>query len=355
MEPRGAIERLKLWMLPSTCGGWVLTALLLVLVVCAWAYSVRDEIYKIYLGLQPGAQTVGPSAFTAGERLELKKTEGGARVTLNSVYAEEQYVVIGYEVEDLKDGRRVGEHPAELQPLIGFEGDEEALRKAGLGTDVVELSDEGGTDFRMVNNSGTVSEGPDNMARGPLANMVAFEPDQRLEPGDKHHFRLKVPLIESPVVQPGQKRPPEEPFEGGPFVFDFEVPVRAVQVIDVGQKDTAEGVTLTLDRVINSPGRPQAVVCYEAPDDEHSWFLWGGKGTYEGGWGSSGSMKSVSSTGCQTLLLQSPLEGRASLEVATIEGMPKCPADDAEECRAEIEDGPLIRGPWRFEFDVPSH
>jgi hypothetical protein len=350
------VERLKSWLLPRTCGGWALTALLLSLVFFAWVYSARDDLYRTYLGLQPEAQNVGPAAYTAGERLELKKAAGGARVTLTSVYAEERYVVVGYEVEDLQDGRRVGEHPAELQPLIGFEGDEEALQEAGLGTDVVELTDESGTDFRMVDNSGQVSEGPDNMVKGPLANMVAFEPEQGLEPGEKHRFRLEVPLVESPVVPPGEKRPPPEPFEGGPFDFDFEVPVRAVQVIDVGQKDTAKGVTLTLDRVINSPGRPQAVICYEAPDDEHSWSLWGGKGTYLGGWGSSGSMKGVPPASCQKLQLEGPVEGQSSLEVAAIEGMPDCPADNAEAaeaCHARIGER-IIRGPWRFEFDVPD-
>lgn len=186
----------------------------------------------------------------------MKKTTGGARVTLTSVYAEEQHVIVGYEVEDLTSGRRVGGHPAELQPLISFEGDEEKLRKDGFGTDVVGLTDESGTNFRMVDNSGQMSEGPNNVVRGALQNMVAFEPEQRLEAGDKHHFHLKVPLIESPVVQLGQKRPPEEPFEGGPFVFDFEVPLRAVRVVEVSRNGTAEGVTLTLDRVIDSPGRP---------------------------------------------------------------------------------------------------
>jgi hypothetical protein len=342
VEPRGATERFKHWLLPRTFGGWVLAAFLLVLLLCAWAYSARDDLYGTYLGLQPDAQQVGPATYAAGKRLEMKKTSGGARVTLNSVYAEEEYVVVGYEVEDLQDGRRVGEHPAELQPLIGFEGDEEALRKDGLGTDVVGLTDESGADFRMVDNSGMVSEGPDNMVRGPLEHMVAFEPGRGLEPSDKHRFRFEVPLLKSPVVPMGEKQLPPEPFEGGPFVFDLEVPVRAVQVIDVGQKDTVEGVTLTLDRVINSPGRPQAVVCYAAPDDKHSWFLWGGKGTHEGGWGSgsTGSMKGVSSAGCQKLHLEGPLEGRSSLEVAAI--------------AAGIGEKPRIRGPWTFEFDVSN-
>lgn len=351
------MERLKSWLLPSSCGGWVLAAFLLSLVFFASVYSARDDLYRAYLGLQPGAQNVGPAAYAAGERLGTKKTAGGARVTLTSVYAEEQHVVVGYEVEDFQKGRRVGEHPAELQPLIGFgTRREEYLEEHGLGTDVLELTDESGTKFRMINNSGQTADGPSNMVRGPLQNMVAFEPERRLEPGDKHRFRLKIPLTESPVVPMGKKRPPSEPFEGGPFIFDFEVPVRAVQVVDVSLKDTAKGVTLTLDRVINSSGRPQAVVCYEAPDDEHSWFLHGGKGTYLGGWGSSGSMKGVTSSGCQNLELNGSLKGRSSLEVATIEGMPKCPTSNAkaaEACYGRIGDR-YIRGPWRFEFEVPG-
>jgi len=360
MGPRGVIERLKRWLVPSSCGEWFLAALLLVLVVCAWAYSARDDLYKTYLGLQPGAQAVGPAAFAAGERLGLKKTAGGARVTLNSVYAEEQYVIVGYEVEDLQEGRRARGHPAELQPLLGSEKptrrEKEYREEHGLGTDVVSLTDESGTEFRMVNNSGQTSEGPDNMAKGPLQNMVAFEPEEKLEPSEKHRFRLKIPLYESPVVPLGEKRPPPEPFEGGPFVFEFEVPVRPVPVVEVDQKVTAKGVTLKLERVMNSIGRPQAVICYEPPDDEHSWFLHGGKGTYLGGWGSSGSMQGVPPADCQKLLLEKPLHGRSSVEVAAMEGIPRCPsgnAEAAEACYDKIGER-MIRGPWRFEFEAPS-
>ena len=96
---------------------------------------------------------------------------------------------------------------------------------------------------------------------------------------------------------------------------------------------------------------------WRTPDDEDWWLVWGGKGTYEGGWGSSGSMKGVSSTGCQTLLLQGPLEGRSSVEVTTTEGMPDCPsgnAEVAEACYTEQKEE-MIRGPWKYEFDVSGH
>ena len=251
MDPRGATERLKAWLLPSTCGGWFLAALLLVVVMCAWAYSARDDLFKTYLGLQPEAQSVGKNAYVAGERLGLKKTEAGARVTLTSVYAEERRVIVGYEVEDLKDDRRVGRHPAELQPILGFgygkpaPREEEYLEKHDLGTDVVALTDQSGIDFRMVNNAGQTSEGPDNMVRGPLQNMVVFKPEERLEPGEHYRFRLEIPLVQEAVVPPEDKQLPPELFKGKPFVFDFEIPVWPDPVVEVGQKETVSGVTLT--------------------------------------------------------------------------------------------------------------
>jgi hypothetical protein len=345
MGPRGATERLKTWLLPSTCGGWVLAAFLLVLVLCVWAYSARENLRKTYQGMQPGADT-GP-AFAASEKLDLTETAGGARVTLKWVYAEENYVTIGYEVEDLRDRRRVGEHPAELQPQLlvsekPTRREEEYLQKHGLGTDGVDLTDQSGTDFRMVDNYGSVSEGPDNMVEGPMVHGVAFKPEESLEPGEKHRFRLEVPLVESAVVPMEDKREPPEPFPGEPFDIDFEIPVRAVPVVVVNRKVTAEGATLTLDRVLNSPGRPQAVFCYEPPaDDEHSsWALYGGEGTLEGGgstsgWTVTGSIPYVNpSDKCQKLMLKAPLEGRSAVEVGAIERVPDCPSGNNEAAQA---------------------
>jgi hypothetical protein len=239
-------------------------------------------------------------------------------------------------------GRRVGGHPAELQPLLSYETrrEKEYLEKHGLGTDIVELTDESGTGFRMVNNSGMVSEGPDNMAKGPLQNMVAFEPDQSLEPGDKHRFRLEIPLYERAVVLLEEKEPPPEPFEGEPFIFSFEIPVRPAPVVEVNQKDTANGITLTLERVTDSPGRPEAVICFEPPDDVRGWFPIGKDlNTEDFSW--------VAGEGhCVEMLLNDPLEGHSSVMVERIEVNPHCPS-----CAKQEE---MIRGPWRFDFEVPS-
>jgi hypothetical protein len=326
--------------------------------------SARDALSENSQGFQPSSGT-GP-AYNASEKLQLTKTEAGARVTLNWVYAEENNISIGYQVEDLKDDRRVAGHPAELQPLLGFgygkptPREEEYLKKSGLGTDIVALTDERSTKFRMVDNSVESSYG--KPAKGPLENLVTFMPKEGLKPSKDHDFRLQVPLYESGVVTLQGKQPPPEPFPGEPFVFKFDVPVHAVHVVDVNQKATAKGVTLRLDRVINSPGRPRAVICYQPPDDKHYWFMYGGgAGVFQDGWSTSGwagtgSMSSVPPGKCQKLMLEAPVEGRTSVEVKRLEGEPDCPynnAKDFEACYEKIGYR-TIRGPWKFEFKVPS-
>jgi hypothetical protein len=323
--------------------------------------SARDAFSKSHQGFQPSAGK-GP-AYNASEKLQLTKTEDGARVTLNWVYAEENYVSIGYQVENLKDNRQVAGHPAELQPLLGFgygkptPREEKYLKKSGLGTDIVALTDERGSKFRMGDNSVESSYG--KPAKGPLENLVAFKPKEELKPSKEHDFRLQIPLYESAVVPLQGKQPPPEPFPGDPFVFKFEAPVHAVSVVDVNQKVPAKGATLRLDRVIDSPGRPRAVICYEPPDDKHSWLSYGGEGTFQGGWSTSGwsgtgSMRSIPPAKCQKLMLDAPAQGRTSVEVRMLEGWPDCQSFKEEAAwQACMEERyRTIRGPWRFDFKV---
>jgi hypothetical protein len=326
--------------------------------------TAREALSESSQGFQPGSGK-GP-AYNASEKLQLTKTEAGARVTLNWVYAEENYVSIGYQVEDLKDDRRVAGYPAELQPLLGFgygkptPREREYFKKYNLGTDIVALTDERGTKFRMVDNSMETSGGPEPV-EGPQENLVAFKPKEELKPTKEHDFRLQIPLYESAVVPLQGKQPPPEPFPGEPFVFTFDVPVHAVPVVDVTQKATAKGVTLRLDRVINSPARPRAVVCYEPPDHKHIWFSYGGEGSFQGGWSTSGwagtgSMRGIPPAKCHKLMLEAPAEGRTSFEVRMLEGEPDCPynnAKDFEACEKKIGYR-TIRGSWKFEFKVPN-
>jgi hypothetical protein len=330
-----------------------------------YTYSASDALSENSQGFKPGGG-VGP-AYNASEKLQLTKTEDGARVTLNWVYAEENYVSIGYQVEDLKDNRRVAGYPAELQPLLGFgygkptPREKEYFKKYNLGNNIVTLTDERATKFRMVDASMETSAGP-KPVEGPLENLVAFKPKEGLKPSKEHDFRLQIPLFESAVVPlQGKKPPPPKPFPGEPFVFNFDVPVHDVDYVDINQKATAKGVTLRLDRVINSPGRPRAVICYEPPDNKHSWLSYGGAGTFQGGWSTSGwsasgSMRSIPPAKCQKLMLDAPAEGRTSVEVRMLEGWPDCEAFKEEAAwQACMEKRyRTIRGPWRFDFKMPN-
>ncbi|HWS81877.1 MAG TPA: hypothetical protein VN178_12720 [Rubrobacter sp.] len=322
------------WNVPRARAEWLLLALSLLL-MCVGAYAVRDTLLKTFGGMPP-VLNEGPLSDES-QRLGPQKTASGARVTLKQAYAEEKAVVIGVVMEDLEGDRSIAGHPAELEPDF-------------------RLTDESGTEFRLDSLGGHVGA-----TDAPKSFKAGFNAEEGLEPAQKHRFRLEVSLVEA--VTPsrdfwgsnGEERPPPEPV-GKPFVFDFRVPVRGAPVVEVSQKDTASGVTLTLDRVNDSPGKPEAIVCYEAPDDEHSWFISGGEGTYAAGdwWGTE--IQGVPPAKCQTLQLKGPLEGRTLVEVTSLEGMPDCRAAKAEAleaCDKKIGEK-TIRGPWRFEFEVPD-
>jgi hypothetical protein len=326
-------------LVPNTRSGRAI-ALLAALLLSTGAYAAGGVLYATFRGELPGAR--GPMY---GEQIDRTKAAGGARVTLGWAYADEKFVVVGFDVEDLAGERRVAGQPADLQSVLISEepGYEERIEEEF--PERVDLTDEGNTGFRMVGGQQQVSEGPENMMEGPNSNSAVFQAQGNLEPGDEHRFRLEVPLQEMAVAPPpGERWPDPEPV-GEPFVFEFEVPVRPAPVVEVNERDTAGGITLTLERVSNSPGRPQGVFCFAPPDNEHDWFLRGEDLAFEGG--------PVAGRGhCLEMLLNVPLEGRSSVTVSEIEGIiPRCPSGNDEACAKRDR---TIRGPWTFEFEVPA-
>jgi hypothetical protein len=218
----------------------------------------------------------------------------------------------------------------------------------------------------VIDGGGMGSEGPDNMMEGPAANTVVFAAQGMIEPDNGHRFHLEIPLQAYPVVLPEQKEPAPEPV-GELFVFDFRVPVRPAPVVNIDQRVEANGVTLTLNRVIDSPGRPQGIVCFDPPDGEHRWML--GEDVRMGGplWftypfdgglehgplsaypeGYLGSTQAERGR-CHAVGLGPDRSGSYSFEVETLEGWP----EDIEGLDGP-EDIEKVRGPWRFDFEVPE-
>jgi len=264
----------------------------------------------------------GSEGSDFGQEVTQSQTAVGAKVTLGWAYADTGSVVISYTVEDLDGGRHVGGHPAELQPSYG---------------NGVRLTDEHGTEYRLASAGGEASPEPNSIVEGPLANSAVFEPVGRIEPGEARRFRLEVSLRERPVtsLDAGGEVPEPEPV-GEPFVFNFETLVRSAPVLEVNQKTTASGITLTLERLKDSPGRPEAVFCLEPTVGARGWFPIGEDL-------SSPAPSPVAGEGdCLKMLLNDPLDGPSSVTVTQIE---MCPACTKEE---------LIGGPWKFDFEAPD-
>ncbi|MCA1719357.1 MAG: hypothetical protein LC781_21890, partial [Actinobacteria bacterium] len=177
-----------------------------------------------------------------------------------------------------------------------------------------------------------------------------FVASERIEPGENHRFRLEIPIEARAITSREEdKAPPPEPV-GEPFVFEFEIPVRPVPTIEVDEKARANGLTLTLKRIENSPGRPQAIICFEPPDDEHAWSPVVKKSGLTLSEPADGYLEvGRVGDGCWAVALLERVEGHASVTVTEIEGHPRnVPADGPKDVKT-------IRGPWRFDFEAPGY
>jgi hypothetical protein len=319
-------------LVPNTPLGWAL-AVLSVLILGTGIYAASGPIGDLLQYGLPGPAGPGVGGHPGGEQpedglpglrtqVDQTQTADGARVTLDWAYADEKFVAVGLHTQELDgaqkpEGSDSGSDSVVLEPSLW---DDKVGNEAKLPPHV-QITDASGQDFDTVG-GGT---------RGNRADAF-FDAPEGLQPGREHRFRLEVPLQDSPALS-GKK-------EAGPFVFDFEVPVLPAPTIEVDQEVEAKGIVLTLERVVNSPILPQAVVCFEPPDDEHSWMPW-----LKGG-----SAPRKLGDGCWSIGMEAPVEGRSSVTVAYLEGMPQ-----GDSSTGTMTINPKrIRGPWTFEFEAPD-
>ena len=328
--------------LPRNRSGLALVAALVVL--CGMgAYAGFPLVYDVFREALPGGE-----GRDFGTQIGQEQTDGGARVVLEYAYADAEFVVVGYSVQDLKENRNIDGHPTELSPLQIDDTDRTPEQEEADLPPRVNLSDESGQDFDMAEGSATYHADEADDVTQPKPNVAIFAPSEGLKPGERHRFRLDVALEESGIFGPGDESVPyDETPDAGPFAFDFEIPVRPVPVVEVGREETAEGVTLTLERVLNSPGKPQAVVCFEPPDDDYVWR----PSTAPTGFQTEEPLPVDALGGnCWSLTIEDPVEGRSSVTVTELFGYPR----NAKVMQDGDEDGKQIQGPWTFEFTAPE-
>ncbi len=298
-------------LLPRSRAGLALAAALVVLFGMG-AFAASGLVYEEFRLQLPGAR--GP---VYGEQLDLQQTANGVRVSVEWAYADSGSAVVGYNIEDLEGDRRVAGQPAEL------------------GSAALKLAGAGGEDFGLTGGQSTTSGNLQPLEQTPAS--AVFTPERAIEPGERR-FRLTIPVEAQELPSMDRSKP-----VGEPFVFDFEIPVRPSPTVEVGQEVEANGVTLTLERVVNSPARAQAVFCLDPPVDDYYWFPVDEDPAADGLMYEGGPV--TGENYCAKVLLADELEGSSSLTVTELEGMPRDP---------DNPDFKTLPGPWTFEFTVPE-
>lgn len=328
---------------PRTRAGLAVAAVLVMLFGMG-AYAASGLLYETFRLYLPGAQ-----GEVFGEKIDLdqEQTANGVRINLEWAYADAENIAVAYTVTELQEGRRVAGHPAELETLfISDEGGTNEQRLDERYPDRVKLTDGSGRDFDGSDGQTYGSEGSSPMTKVP--NVWVFEPEEGLEPGSDHRFHLEIPVQARALdLSKGEKVQPES--VGEPFVFDFEILVLPAPTIEVDQEVEASGVTFTLKRVVDSPARPEAVLCYGSPDTRYDWSFSGERDIFFGGGPLIGDDHA-----CTSVMLPYQLDGRSTVTVDRLEGIPGCPAGDEDGCTIPRSEEKTVRGPWTFEFEVPE-
>lgn len=336
--PQRSARRLRF--LPRTRVGWIFATLAMILFGTG-AYAASGLVYDVFRSSLPGTE-----GDLYGVKLDQKQTHDDAAVTLEWAYADTSYIVVGFGIEDRKESRQIAGRPAELAPIVAVEEPGFKQPVARRFPERIRLADESDNEFRVVDGGGELSVEPDGVAENPLAQTVVFMAPKNFDADSSHRFRFEVPLEETALYSPDLDSNSEAPSKilDETFAFDFEVPVASVPVTEVNQKDTSNGLTITLDRVERSLGAPQAIFCFDNPDNEHLWAPVVEKSAPD--FNRTIEIRPTNNS-CWAATLPDQA-GSHSLIVPQLDGTPlEDPVDSYEDVKK-------IRGPWKFTFEVPE-
>jgi hypothetical protein len=252
-----------------------------------------------------------------------KQTIDSVSVILDRAYADASHVMIGYAVDGLGGGRH-----------------DDFMPRA-------RLTDESGVRFERAAAGYGISWGSEtpSIPEGSQAEVTLFEAPEGIEAPGRRRFRLEVEVFRLVPGAYGLGEEIPEESVAGPFVFDFEVLVRPVPIIEVNRVAEANGLSLALQRVENSPARTRAFICFDPPDEEHNWMPVARTGFFGKFFGQAQLADTpVTENACSAFTFEESLyerPGKHWLTVTEIVGISE---------RATRR----IPGPWRFRFEVPG-
>ncbi len=319
-------------LVPRTRAGWAFATLVTLLVLSTGAYAtggIMDVLDHVFGDTVPYIQE-----HELGTPVGEKITRDGVTVTVDRVYADSAYVVLGFHVDGLD---RLGDEP-------GAPGDD-LLADVRLYDPTANA---GGKGFAMTDGhwrgwAPLGEDGPEVLRppKGSQVGTVVFQSPTGLEPGE-HRFRVEVGLSGGASQEPVAR----------PFVFDLKVLVKLAPTIEVNRTVEKNGVPITLTRVVNSPVRTYAFLCFDPPEGEYDVpavrtgpFGLSGGHRADVPVNHSADVSGAVAEGCATYSFGKTLydqPGRYSLTVTAL-----YPSDYPKV-------GGSIKGPWRFRFEVPN-
>lgn len=169
---------------------------------------------------------------------------------------------------------------------------------------------------------------------------VVFQSTTKLERGE-HRFRVEVGLFRGAAREPAVR----------PFVSDLKARVKPAPTIEVDQTVEKNGVPITLTRLVNSPARTYAFLCFDPPEGKHDLpviktGLFGLRGQRIADVPAShpDDVAGAAAEGCATYNFGQTPYDKPDKHRLTIT---KLVSSDSSERGS-------VKGPWRFSFEVPN-
>ncbi len=324
----------RIRLVPRTRAGWAFATLVTLLVLSTGAYAtggIMDVLDYVFGDTVPYIQQQ-ELGTPVGEKI----TRNGATVTIDRVYADSAHVVVGFHVDGLD---RLGDEPGKSH--------DDLFADVALSDPSAEGEATGGKGFAMTDGFWTNWVPPADAApgiprppKGSQVGAVVFQSPTELEPGEQR-FRVEVGLFRGASQRPVVR----------PFVFDLKVPVKPTPTIEVNRTVEKNGVSITLTRVVNSPARTYAFLCFDPPEGEYDWpviktgFLGlGGGHLADIPVNHPDDTGGAVQEGCATYSFGRTLYDQPGSHWLTV-----------TELRADDPDvRGSVKGPWRFRFKVPN-
>lgn len=216
--------------------GWVMPILVALFFVVTVAYAVSPAIQSL-LKMDSGLEDVSSNGLS--HSLNLSQVVNEVTVTLDWAYADENRIAIAYTIHSEN-----GEQYEPLDFTVTDSAGNEFPPTTGLG--VTGTSD-------ML---GTI------LPSGEGAYIFSFDSSTIIHAPETLELQLELTL-KSQVTERLV----------GPVIFNFDIPFTPGRMTEPKQSYTAEGVTITLEKVALTPSDLTAVICFEGPNESYNMWL----------------------------------------------------------------------------------